>query len=184
MKEHNTIFTERRSVRRFKKDNVETDKMTEILEAARWAPSWGNTQCCELIVIQGEGIKQQLSKTLSKRNPATLTVQNAPVVIAVCGGLKKSGFYNGVALTKFEDWFMFDLGLVSQNICMSAHNLGLGTVIVGAFDHDDVKEILEIPDGYEVVALIPLGYPDHAPPAPKRKVLEDFIHQEQFEVRG
>ncbi len=181
MKERSNIFTERRSIRRFEDHDIETDKLTEVLEAARWAPSWGNTQCCELIVIQGNELKQQLSATLTKKNPATLAVLNAPVVIAVCGGLKKAGYYGGVALTKFEDWFMFDLAIVTQNICLAAHNLGLGTVIVGAFDHDKTKDLLNIPEGYEVVALIPIGYPDHAPTAPKRKKLENFVHQEQFD---
>ncbi len=182
MKERNNIFTERRSIRRFEESDIETDKLTEILEAARWAPSWGNTQCCEIIVIQGEEIKKQLSANLTRKNPATLAVQNAPVVLAVCGGLQKSGYYNNVALTKFEDWFMFDLGIVTQNICLAAYNLGLGTVIVGAFDHDKVKELLDIPDGVEVASLIPLGYPAHDPPAPKRKELEEFVHQEKFGI--
>ncbi len=180
MKEKKNIFTERRSIRRFESTAIEIDKLTEILEAARWAPSWGNTQCCELVVIQENDVKKELSKNLSRKNPATLSVKNAPVVIAVCGALKKSGYYSGKALTKFEDWIMFDLGIVTQNISLAAHNLGLGSVIIGAFNHDKVKELLEIPTGYEIVALIPLGYPNHDPPPPKRKELEEFIHQEKF----
>ncbi len=180
MKERTNIFTERRSIRRFEQSDVETDKLTEILEAARWAPSWANTQCWEIVVIQEDEKKQKLAEVLSKRNPATLAVKNAPVLIAVCGSLNKSGYYSNEALTKFGDWFMFDLGIVTQNISLAAHNLGLGSVIVGAFDHLKANEILGLPDGIESVALIPVGYPAHAPSAPKRKELEEFVHQEEF----
>ena len=85
--------------------------------------------------------------------------------------------------TKFEDWFMYDLGLVTQNICLAAHGQGLGTVIVGSFDHNRAKEILGVPDSHEVVVLVPLGYPDHQPPATKRKPMEDFVHYEKFRNR-
>jgi len=174
------MFAERRSIRRFKKTEVEDAKLEKILEAARWAPSWANTQCCELVVVKNDAIKKQLSEVLSPKNPATLAVENAPVVIVVCGANGKAGFYNGKALTKFEDWLMYDLGIYTENICLSAHQQGLGTVIVGAFDHDKAADILKVPQSHEVVAILPLGYPDHSPSPPKRKAMEDFIHHDQF----
>lgn len=174
------MFTERRTIRRYKPDQVEEEKLNSVLEAARWAPSWANTQCCELIVIRDGAVKKQLAEVLSKKNPASLAVEKAPLVIAVCGKLKKSGFYNDKAITKLGDWFMYDLGLVTQNLCMAAHNEGLGTVIVGAFDHDSAGKILEVPATHEVVALVPLGYPDQVPPAPKRKAMEEFVHWDRF----
>jgi nitroreductase len=54
---------------------------------------------------------------------------------------------------------MYDLGLATQNLCLMAHSLGLGTVIVGLFDHDRAKAVVNVPDGYELVTMIPLGYP-------------------------
>ncbi|MEE4241491.1 MAG: nitroreductase family protein [Desulfopila sp.] len=174
------MFTERRTIRRYKPDQVEEEKLNRILEAARWAPSWANTQCCEVIVIRDAAVKKQLAEILSKKNPASLAVERAPLVIAVCGRLKKSGFYNDKAITKLGDWFMYDLGLATQNICMAAHGEGLGTVIVGAFDHDAAGKILDVPETHEVVALVPLGYPDQVPPAPKRKTMEEFVHWGKF----
>lgn len=174
------MFTERRSIRRFQTKDIEEEQLGKVVEAARWAPSWGNTQCGELIIIKDQAKKNKLAEILSRKNPATLAVKNGPVVLVVCAGLKKAGFYNDNHITKFEDWFMFDLGLITQNICLAAHNQGLGTVIVGAFDHDKARKILGVPASHEVVALIPLGYPDHQPPAPKRKSLEEFVHYEKF----
>ncbi|RLB12887.1 MAG: nitroreductase, partial [Deltaproteobacteria bacterium] len=86
----------------------------------------------------------------------------------------------GDAPTKFGDWFMFDLGIATQSLCLAAHSLGLGTVIVGLFEHDKVKQILNVPEEYEVVTIVPVGYPEKIPSAPKRKESKDFIHYGRF----
>ena len=75
---------------------------------------------------------------------------------------------------------MFDLGLFTQTLCLAAHNLGLGTVIVGLFDHDKAKNIVKVPDGYELVVLIPLGYPAKISSAPKRREIGEFVHHNTF----
>ena len=100
--------------------------------------------------------------------------------MAVCGKNQASGFYKGEAITKHDDWKLYDLGLATQNILLAAASHGLGTVVVGAFDHDEAGMILELPEDVEIVTLIPVGYPDHEPGPPKRKLLKDFVHQNQF----
>lgn len=170
----------RRSIRRFTEQDISGEQLAQILEAVRWAPSWGNSQCWEVLVVRDRGKKQQLHDALSPRNPAGPAVTAAPVVLVVGAAMKKSGHYKGESLTRFAEWFMYDLGLATQNLCLAAHSLGLGSVIAGAFDHDKVKEILAVPAGYEVVTMIPLGYPDHEPSAPKRKEVEEFTHYEHF----
>ena len=94
--------------------------------------------------------------------------------------MKSSGYYKDQVTTKFGDWFMFDLGLATQNLCLAAHDLGLGTVIVGLFDHDKAAEALGLPQGYELVALIPLGYPAKVSSAPKRREISAFVHTEKY----
>jgi len=75
---------------------------------------------------------------------------------------------------------MFDIGLATQNLCLAAHHLNLGTVIVGLFDQDTAKEILQVPDGYEVVTLIPVGYPAKEGRAPDRREMSEFVHHDTF----
>jgi len=173
------IIKGRRSMRKYQDKEIPEESLNQILESVRWAPSWANTQCWEVIIVKDPGIKEQLQATLI-RNPATKAMAQAPVVLVLCGKLKISGYYDGRVETKLGDWFMFDLGIASQNIGLTAYNLGLGTVIVGLFDHNRVKEILGVPDGYEVVTMIPLGYPAKEPEAPKRREINEFTHLERF----
>lgn len=170
----------RRSIRRYTQEEVPESVFREIMEAARWAPSWANTQCWEIISVRDQQVKQQLQEILSSKNPAGPAMVNAPLVLAVCGNKEVSGYYKGEAITKFGDWMLYDLGLITQNILLAAASHRLGTVVVGAFDHDSAGKILSLPDNVDVVSLIPLGYPDHEPGSPKRKETGDFVHNDQF----
>ena len=134
----------------------------------------------QAVVVQDLEIKEKLQETLSRGNPATEAMVEAPVVIALCGKLERSGYKRGEVTTKFGDWFMFGLGLATQNLCLTAYKLNMGTVIVGWFDHDKVKEILHVPEGYEVVTLIPLGYPAHKGRESRRKQISEFVHNDIF----
>lgn len=174
------LITNRRSIRRFQDKEIEPDILNQIFEAVRMSPSWGNMQCQELIVVRAAADKEKLAGMLSKKNPATLCTQSAPVVIAVCGNPKKSGYYKDTQVTRYSQWFLYDLGIISQNICLKAWELGLGSVIVGSFEHQAAEELLNVPKEMELVALIPLGFPDHQPAAPKRREVSDFVHFDRF----
>lgn len=70
---------------------------------------------------------------------------------------------------------MFDAGIASQTFCLAAHELGLGTVILGIFDEQEISKLLDIPEDRELTALIALGWPESTPDAPKRKTVEDLL---------
>ena len=170
----------RRSVRRYQEKDIPDEILNSILEAARWAPSWANTQPWEIVVVKDMAIKEKIQKTVSPRNPSSLAIINAPILLVICGQLKKSGYYDNQYPTKFGDWFMYDLGLATQNLCLAAHDSGLGTVIVGLFDHDRVGEVIKLPADHEVLVLVPLGYPDQEPKPPRRREREEFVHYDTF----
>jgi len=174
------IIKERRSIRKYEEKDIPEELVNRVLDAVKWTPSWINTQCWEVIVVKDKIIKEGLQATISKGNPAAKSIVAAPVVLAVCGRLGKSGYYKDKVSTKFGDWYMFDLGLATQTICLAACDFGLGTVIVGLFDHDRAKEILNVPAGYELVVLIPMGYPAKTPSAPKRREINEFTHYNIF----
>jgi len=165
----------RRSIRRYKTPPVDDKTIELVLEAARWAPSWANTQCWRFVVVRDTSMKDELSTVLSPRNPATEAIRNAPVVIVACAVLGESGCYHGEPTTDKGDWYMFDVALAIQNLVLTAHSLGLGTVFVGAFDAKKAATILGVPEGFCVVAITPLGYPDQEPGPVPRKELSDII---------
>jgi len=174
------VLTGRRSVRNFTEEAVTDDRVNQILEAVRWTPSWANTQCWEIIWVKDRAIREQLQATMGKGNPATKAIVSAPVLLALCGKLNSSGYYKGVVTTKFGDWYMYDLGIATQSLCLAAENFELGTVIVGLFDQEKAADIVNVPDGYELVSLIPMGYPAKKPSAPKRREVREFLHIDRF----
>jgi nitroreductase len=184
----------RRSVRRYKADAVDDKKIEAILDAGRWAPSWANTQCWRFLVVRDTNIKAQLADTMSKiklpdkeiPNPAFNAMGIAPVVIVVCGQIGIAGASHGPGettvtyVTDKGDWFMFDIALAVQNMQLAAHGLGLGTVIVGAFDAAKAEKILNVPKGYRVVTFFPVGVPEQPGKAPPRKELSEIVIKDKF----
>ena len=170
----------RRSVRYYKPDAVKEADLQVILEAARWAPSWANTQCWRFVVVRDMATKAKLASTLSPGNPATSAVTEAPVVIAACAQLGKAGHKRGEVSTDKGDWFMFDVALAMQNLTLAAWSLGLGTVHVGLLDAKKAAEILQLPPDIVFVELTPLGYPNEQPKATPRKELSEIVFYDRY----
>lgn len=172
---------ERRSIRKFKKDPVPDEIINEIFELMRFSPSWANTQVWEYIIVRNPEVKEALSLTLSPKNPSTNAVKEAPVVLVACAKKKVSGFYKGESITTLGDWLMFDVALSIATLNLAASAKGLGLVNIGAFDIPKATVLLGVPENIQVVEILPIGYPDESPPAPKRKEVKDFLHFEKFE---
>jgi len=180
----------RRSIRKYKTIPVDDKAVEVVLEAARWAPSWKNTQCRRFVVVRDNEIKNQLADALfglakDVTNPADSAIRTAPVVIVACAELGKSGYDNEgkLATDKGDSWYMFDVALAMQNLTLAAHWLGLGTVHVGSFDAKRVAGILEIPLGICVVEMTPLGYPDEEPEVRPRKELSEIVFYDKYGSR-
>jgi len=179
----------RRSIRKYKSDPVDDKKIEAILEAGRWAPSWANTQCWRFMVVRDPQIRASVADTLMKiklpdrvvDNPGATAIKTVPVLIVVCAEMGKSGGKPGPGggggefITDKGDWFMFDTALAVQNMVLAAHALGLGTVIIGAFDAPKAEKVLGVPPGYRVVIIFPVGVPDQEGKAPPRKGLSEIV---------
>jgi len=173
-------ITQRRSIRKYTSDPVPEEALRTLLEAARWAPSWANTQTSEFIIVRDSAIKKKLAETLPEKNPARDACMHAPVIIAACGQKGKAGFFKGAPVTDKGDWLMFDLALALQNLTLAAHALGLGTVHVGFFDSKQAEEVLGVPPATPVVDLLPLGFPDGEAKAASRRGLDVFVFYDRY----
>ena len=174
----------RRSIRKYKPDPVPEEVFRALMEAVRWSPSWANTQCWEVIAIKDPSVKSELATALPKGNPALSSMAEAPLVLVLCGKKGISGFYKGQMTTVKGDWLMFDTGIAMQNLCLAAYSLGLGTVVVGMFDHKKAEKILGVPGDVEVVAMTPLGYPAIGGSIPKRKDISEFVSSDRYGKKG
>ncbi len=175
----------RRSIRRFQDRPVEDEKLQMILQAVQQAPSWANMQCWRFIVVKDTETKKKISdysyveKVFApmgyKANPSQKGLAEAPVVIVACADPDQSG------RIREQEYYLTDIGIASQNLMLSARAEGLGTVMVGLYDEDRIRELLNIPDSIRVVGLLPLGYPrDEKKEGPPRKPLEEIVFQEKW----
>ncbi|OGI07389.1 MAG: hypothetical protein A2Y40_10950 [Candidatus Margulisbacteria bacterium GWF2_35_9] len=179
--ELDNIIKERRTVRKFTKHIVSDEEINTIIDAALWAPSWANTQTWEFIIVRDKDQITRITEAYSNTNSARECSLNASALIMACAKTRISGCKNGLQRTKLSSWYMFDLGLAVQNLLLKAHEIGLGTVVVGAMDHEKVKKMLKLPVNYEVVVAIPIG---KAAPGgtreAKRKDLKGATHLDFF----
>ena len=164
----------RRSVRAFKPTPVEEADLKRILDAARWAPSAGNRQPLELVVVRNPGVKQGLVRAARGDS----FIAEAPVAIVVCANVARtSGRYG----RRGEELFCIqDTAASVQNILLAAHALGYGACWVGAFDENETARVIEAPRGIRPVAIIPLGRPAEKPSAPPRRALSEIVHEDRF----
>jgi len=175
----------RRSVRRFADKPVEEEKIAAILEAARQAPSWANLQCWRFVVVKNQSTRERLSDLSYvesffaprgyKSNPAKKGIAEAPVVIVACADPAQSG-----AIWE-QPYYLTDIGIASQNLMLASRALGLGTVFVGVFNEQEVRDLLGIPANLRVVGIFPLGYPrEEKGDGPARRPLSEIVFYERW----
>ena len=164
----------RRSVRTFRPDEVSEKDVGRLIEAAVSAPSAGNIQPWELVVVRKPGIRRKLVEAAYGQ----LFIEEAPVVIVVCANEDRSSQRYGLrGKTLF---CLQDTAAATQNMLLTAYSLGLGTCWVGAFKEDEVREALKIPMGIRPVAIVPVGYPSISASARRKRPMEQVVHRETF----
>lgn len=161
------VIRERRSIRKYKDTPVEQEKIEQILDAARLAPSWKNTQCWRFLVIRDQAKKTAVLDAIPDDNPGKKAIATAPVVILVCADPTESGVRNGIA------YFIADTAIAFEHLCLAAHALGLGTCWMGLYDEPKIKQHFDMPEQIKIIGITPLGYPDQEPkPRPRKEMAE------------
>ena len=167
----------RRSIRKFKEQSIDHALLEKVVENASYAPSWKHTQTVRYIAVEGE-LKDRIGNECTDTYPNNgLIIQNAPMVIAVTVIKGRCGYERDGSFTthRGDTWQMFDAGAASEAFCLAAYEAGLGPVIMGIFDEEKIVGLLDIPDDRELIALIPVGYSDEEPAAPRRKPVSDLL---------
>lgn len=170
------VLTHRRSIRRYTDQPVAEEELTACLQAALLAPSWKNSQTARFYVIRtGDVMDRMKTDCLPEFN--VNNVKNAPVLVVETFVKDKSGWGNdGQPANEGENgWGWYDLGLATENFCLQAEALKLGTLIMGIRDEQALRTLLDIPAEEQVGAVISLGHPDIDPVMPARMPLEERV---------
>lgn len=166
-----SAIRQRRSVRKYKDIPIEEEKINNVLEAGRLAPTARNLQDFKIIVVKNKDTKEQLTHALYDQKFAT----EVPVIMVIVGT-------NPERVMRCDQYASpIDSSIVLSFMMLAATEEGLGTCWLGSFYQNEVKEILNIPPKYSVIAVTPLGYPDEEPNIKPRKDLKDIVCVEKFE---
>jgi nitroreductase len=165
------VIRNRYSVRSYKSDPVEEEKVQQILEAARLAPTAHNNQPFQIIVIHTDGRKDELKKIYGRS-----FFTEPPLILCVCM-VHAQSWTRGIDRRCFND---VDAAIVMDHMILTATALGLGTCWIGAFNPGPAREFLMVPDDVEPLLFTPLGYPADQPKIKERKPLSDLVRYEHW----
>lgn len=154
--EYEELIRQRYSVRNYSNRPVEADKIERIIQAATLAPTARNYQPQRIIIARSES-------ALTKIRECTACHFDAPIVLICCYDTKAEAHQRHTG----EGFGVTDTSIVMTHMMLEAANIGLGSCWVGIFNPDKIRELFHIPDTYQIVGLLPLGYPsEDASPSP------------------
>ncbi|MFH2110648.1 MAG: nitroreductase family protein [Candidatus Bathyarchaeota archaeon] len=159
----------RKSVRKYKPQPIPEDHLKQIMTAAQLAPSAGNKQPWRFILVQDPDTKKKLG-TIARNQT---WISDAGVIVAALAMDKKSP-------EVYERWAERDVMTAVEHMVLAAWELGYGTCWIGAFNEDQVKELLNVPKEMTVINLLPIGVPDQTPEPRGRKNLEELFHLDRY----
>ena len=168
MKVKEAILT-RRSVRKYRKEPVKEEDLKVILEAARQAPSAGNKQPWEFIVIRDHETKTKMAEIARKQ----MWIADAGVVVVALSKDKTDP-------TIYERWVERDVMTAVEHMVLQSWELGYGTCWIGAFTQPETKELLGVPEAMNVICVLPIGVPDQTPEPRARRGREEIFHAERY----
>jgi len=168
--EFTELIAARYSVRAYTSDSVEHEKLDQVLEAARLAPTAANRQPFQIIVIRTKDREEELQRIYGRE-----WFVQPPLVIGICG-------LPGRAWLRMDsrNYVDIDVAIVMDHLILAAANAGLGTCWVGAFNPKEAREILDLPDDVEPLAFTPLGYAADQPRTKKRRPLSELVRYERW----
>ncbi len=164
----------RRSTRAFTSETVSFSDVEKLVDAARWAPSAGNIQPWEFVIVRDQENRKRLARAALNQK----FIETAPVVIVVCADTAKSD--QGYGSRGVHLYCIQDTAAATQNMLLSAEAMGLATCWVGSFSEGEVKEILNLPNGVRPLTMIPVGHSAAEPRTRRRRSTKEIIHQETF----
>jgi nitroreductase len=175
------LLLKRQSDRKYSSKKVEEEKILSCLEAGRLSPSACNSQPWSFVVIDQEPVLQQAQKRIAIMGMNRF-VKQVPVLIAIV--LEKPNFTASIgSVIKDKEYPLLDIGIATNNICMQATELGLGSCILGWFDEKGLKQLLDVPESKRIPLVIALGYPTTVTRNKIRKTMKEIIYFNSYKSK-
>lgn len=168
----------RRSIRAFEDKDVSDDLLKEVIDIARYYPSWKNTQTVRFIAIKDKFIKDRIAKEAVMGFEHNTTIINGAPVLMILETINNISGYerDGSPTTSKGSHFQsFDAGLAAEAFSLALHAKGLASVILGIYDENKIKEILGINEDVSISCLMPLGYAKNEAIAPKKREVSEIL---------
>lgn len=168
------LVSNRRSIRKYKPIPVEREKLEHCLEAARLSPSACNAQPYKFIVVDDPAKKSKLAEAVFSGvySPCKFAAAAGALVVVVSQkGNLSAWLGNQMQDTNFR---LMDIGIAAEHFVLAAQEQGLGTCWLGWFDAKAAAKALNLPAGTKAEIMISVGYADEAPPARKRKTMQEI----------
>lgn len=163
----------RHSVRSFSKEKPSRKLIEKFIEYANLAPSAGNLQARDFVIIDDETVKKQVAEAAYHQN----SINEAPIIIVACANLHRISSYGKRGKTLYA---LQDTAAAIDHILLLAADNNLGTCWIGAFEEHTIAQILDLPDYSRPVALIPIGYPSESKKSPARIENKKLIHYNKW----
>lgn len=161
----------RRSIRAYKPDPIDPEKLERILQAGRLAPSACNLQPWHFVIITDPALRKDFTKVYKQP-----WIADAPVILIICADTEKAWKrWDG------QEFWQVDCAIAMQNMISAAVAEGLGTCWIAAFDEPACEEFLNLPANIRPVVITPIGYAaETKDPVSDRTALEDILHRDRW----
>ncbi len=175
LSEFDRFLSGRVSVRQYDDREVSDELVHEIIRTTRSAPSAGNLESWDVVIVTEEGQRELLSDAALNQQH----VRDAPVTLVICANYVRS-------MSRYQErgilYALEDASIAATYLMLAAHAAGLGSCWTGAFDDETVREILGLPPHIRPVALLTVGYPKEAPRGPERMTTGEHLHYEYWDT--
>ena len=168
----------RRSIREYTDEPISAQEIENVVEIAQMASCWENTQPIRYVAVLEKELKDKIADECTKKFPwNTENIHAAPALMVLCAIKGLSGYEpdGSPSTSKGTHWQSFDAGVAAAHFCLAANALELGTLIMGRYDEGKIKDILSLPEEYDVSAIIAVGHPAVIPAANERKPLKEVL---------
>lgn len=169
------VINNRKSVSKYKGDEICRGSLNNMIEAAMKSPTWKNRTSFKLILLEDKNIKDSMAEfILNSDNKAKEALKEAPMALVVIAEPEKSGEVDG------KEFYIADGAIAMEHFILAATAEGYGTMWIGALKEEKIKELLNIPDEFKIIGVTPIGVSAEVEPHNEKKDIKEYVFSNKF----